>query len=85
MRKSALLLAVLLAASFATTADAARRRAPAPVKAMPSNEASMAITTGFIANMLFPPAAVAAQPVAAPVRHHRMVRHHKKAMKMKKT
>lgn len=82
MRKSALLLAVLLAASFATTADAARKRRaaakPAPIS---SNEASANLVGGFVTAMVFPPAAVVTSPVAPAkrVRHARV-----KKVKMKK-
>jgi hypothetical protein len=85
MRKGILLLAVLLAASFATTADAAKKKAKAPAKPAPisSNEAAGKLLTGAVTNLTVVPA-VAAQQKAAPAKPAaKPKKAKKKAMKKK--
>ena len=80
MRKSTLLLAVLLAASVATTADAAKRKKMVAAPKAPvayTNEQSAA----FFRNAMFP---WAMQPAAAPAKKVHVARKKSKKMKMKK-
>lgn len=84
MRKTTLLLAVLLAASFTTNADAARKRraaAPKPAPAVSSNQASLDLVTGALSNILVP---MAHTSTAAPAPAKKSVRH-KRAHRTRKS
>ena len=64
MRKGALLLSILLAASFTTVADAAKRKkaAPAPTPAYTNAQSSALVTDGLTNFLTLGQASKAAQP-----------------------